>query len=326
MASAASFARSATCCATSSSRCAECGFDAFALRADRDAAAALAGFDDFAGVYAATSRTPQPWFRRRARRHRRGRPHASALAPRVADGCWTLLRAIATQHAPAVFASSFGAEDMVLIDLIARHALPIRHLHARHRAPARRDACADRPHAQALRLADRHLRAGYARACRRSSRENGVNAFYDSVELRKACCAVRKTEPLQRALAAQGRVDHRPAPRAVGHARASVAARGIRRRARHCRSSIRWPTGATTMSGRTCAATTSRTTRSHDRGYPSHRLRAVHARHRSRARTCAPAAGGGKHRSTRNAGCIRAATAVSRSAPRRRPRPRERAT
>ena len=45
---------------------AECGFDAFEIRADRDAADALAGLRDFDGVYAATTRTPQPWFRRRA--------------------------------------------------------------------------------------------------------------------------------------------------------------------------------------------------------------------------------------------------------------------
>ncbi len=44
---------------------AECGFDTFALRADRDAAEALSGFGDFTGVYAPTSRMPQPWFRRR---------------------------------------------------------------------------------------------------------------------------------------------------------------------------------------------------------------------------------------------------------------------
>ena len=30
--------------------------------------------------------------------------------------------------------------------------------------------------------------------------ENGPNAFYESVELRKTCCAIRKVEPLQRAL------------------------------------------------------------------------------------------------------------------------------
>jgi uncharacterized protein (DUF934 family) len=44
---------------------AECGFDAFVIRKDRDAAAAVAGLDDFNSIYASTSRTPQPWFRRR---------------------------------------------------------------------------------------------------------------------------------------------------------------------------------------------------------------------------------------------------------------------
>lgn len=44
---------------------AECGFDAFVVRADRDAADALAGLVDFPGVYAPTARAPQPWFRRR---------------------------------------------------------------------------------------------------------------------------------------------------------------------------------------------------------------------------------------------------------------------
>ena len=32
-------------------------------------------------------------------------------------------------------------------------------------------------------------------------REHGINGFYQSVEQRKACCAVRKIEPLKRALA-----------------------------------------------------------------------------------------------------------------------------
>ncbi len=44
---------------------AECGFDAFALRADRASIDALAGLDAFTGVYASTSREPRPWFRRR---------------------------------------------------------------------------------------------------------------------------------------------------------------------------------------------------------------------------------------------------------------------
>jgi len=35
-------------------------------------------------------------------------------------------------------------------------------------------------------------------------RGNGVNAFYQSVELRETCCSIRKTEPLARALAGKG--------------------------------------------------------------------------------------------------------------------------
>ena len=31
-------------------------------------------------------------------------------------------------------------------------------------------------------------------------RSNGINAFYESLALRKACCFMRKVEPLQRAL------------------------------------------------------------------------------------------------------------------------------
>lgn len=44
---------------------AECGFDAFVVRTDRDAADALAGLSDFPGIYAPTARAPLPWFRRR---------------------------------------------------------------------------------------------------------------------------------------------------------------------------------------------------------------------------------------------------------------------
>lgn len=46
--------------------------------------------------------------------------------------------------------------------------------------------------------------------------ENGPNAFYESVELRKSCCFIRKVEPLQRALAGQSvwitglRAEHSP--------------------------------------------------------------------------------------------------------------------
>lgn len=42
-----------------------CGFDAYAIRADRDPHAALAGLDDFSEVYQTSVTQPQPLFRRR---------------------------------------------------------------------------------------------------------------------------------------------------------------------------------------------------------------------------------------------------------------------
>jgi uncharacterized protein (DUF934 family) len=44
---------------------AQVGFDAFAIKEGRDPHQALASFADFDSVYAPTTRTPQPWFRRR---------------------------------------------------------------------------------------------------------------------------------------------------------------------------------------------------------------------------------------------------------------------
>ncbi|WP_153109383.1 DUF934 domain-containing protein [Propionivibrio limicola] len=43
-----------------------CGFDAYAVRADKDIAAALAGLNDFSETYQAAVDQPQPLFRRRA--------------------------------------------------------------------------------------------------------------------------------------------------------------------------------------------------------------------------------------------------------------------
>jgi uncharacterized protein (DUF934 family) len=44
---------------------AQCGFDAFALRAGQDAQAALAAFGDFSDAYQTSVERPQPLFRRR---------------------------------------------------------------------------------------------------------------------------------------------------------------------------------------------------------------------------------------------------------------------
>jgi phosphoadenosine phosphosulfate reductase len=111
----------------------------------------------------------------------------------------TLMR-IASDFSPAVFASSLAAEDMVLTDMILRAKLPIRIFTLE----------TGRLHAETLSVLDSIREAyGYDVVLYRPQpeavdgyvRENGLNAFYDSIEMRKECCRIRKIEPLNRALA-----------------------------------------------------------------------------------------------------------------------------
>jgi phosphoadenosine phosphosulfate reductase len=121
------------------------------------------------------------------------------LSQRI-DEAVALLTRIEREHAPAAFASSFGVEDMVLLDLVARHARGIGVFTLdTGRLP-------EETHALIARAARHYGLAidGYLPDAGRVEafvREHGTNAFYDSVELRKRCCALRKTEPLARALA-----------------------------------------------------------------------------------------------------------------------------
>lgn len=129
--------------------------------------------------------------------------HARALPGfdgRVERTLALLQRAAAEHPGRAVQATSLGAEDMVISDLIARHRVPI--------AIATLDT--GRLHAPTLALIDR-LQAHYgvhverfvpqAEAVVHFVRKNGDDAMYRSLELRKACCSVRKLEPLARLLA-----------------------------------------------------------------------------------------------------------------------------
>ncbi|BEV72014.1 MULTISPECIES: phosphoadenylyl-sulfate reductase [unclassified Paludibacterium] len=113
------------------------------------------------------------------------------------------LQAIQGAHAAVVLANSLGAEDMVLTDLIARLNLPFAVFCLdTGRLPAETYQLLDRlpQHYPGLRL-----RVYYPDAAALGAwvSEHGVDAFYRSVELRKACCALRKVEPLGRALAGQ---------------------------------------------------------------------------------------------------------------------------
>jgi phosphoadenosine phosphosulfate reductase len=124
------------------------------------------------------------------------------LSKRVDEVTATLTH-VAAAHAPAVLASSFGAEDMVLLDLIAQHvpAIGVFTLDT-GRLPEETQVLIDRAR-------DRYgiaIDVYFPEPTRIAPfvRTHGVNAFYDSVALRQGCCAIRKTEPLRRALAGKG--------------------------------------------------------------------------------------------------------------------------
>lgn len=111
----------------------------------------------------------------------------------------TLARVV-SDFTPAVFASSLAAEDMVLTDMILRAKLPITIFTLE----------TGRLHKETLGMVDRIKETyGYDVVLYRPQTEavdayvkqNGLNAFYDSVEMRKECCRIRKVEPLNRALA-----------------------------------------------------------------------------------------------------------------------------
>lgn len=111
-----------------------------------------------------------------------------------------VLAEIVADNSPATFASSYGAEDMVLMDLICKFAPEIEIFSLdTGRLPAQTYEVMQQVKAHY----DREVKVYYpnAEAIANYVTDNGPNAFYDSVDLRKQCCGIRKVEPLQRALA-----------------------------------------------------------------------------------------------------------------------------
>jgi phosphoadenosine phosphosulfate reductase len=120
---------------------------------------------------------------------------------KVAESVALLQRATA-EFTPITQASSLGAEDMVVTDLLQRHGI----------ASGIFVLETGKLHAETLALLDR-LRSHYARevdvyhpdpaAAAAFVAANGEEAMYKSLGLRKACCDIRKMEPLERALSAK---------------------------------------------------------------------------------------------------------------------------
>ncbi|TXI17779.1 MAG: phosphoadenylyl-sulfate reductase [Nitrosomonas sp.] len=110
-----------------------------------------------------------------------------------------ILNQTVRDYPPVTFANSLGAEDMVLTDIIDRYHLDIdmfsldtgrlpqetydlmQIVRERYKTP--------------LRIYFPNVKQIEAYVA-----QYGINGFYESVELRKACCHIRKVEPLRRAL------------------------------------------------------------------------------------------------------------------------------
>jgi len=110
-----------------------------------------------------------------------------------------VLADIVADYQPATLASSFGAEDMVLMDLIYKTAPEIEIFTLdTGRLPAETYQVMQ----QAKTHYNQQVKVYFPDAddVEKYITQQGPNAFYDSVELRKQCCAIRKVKPLKRAL------------------------------------------------------------------------------------------------------------------------------
>lgn len=119
---------------------------------------------------------------------------------RLAATAQILKDAAAAHPGTIIQSTSLGAEDMVVTDLIAKLGLPI--------TLATLETGALHPETVALipRITERYgLAVEVYRPVEESViqfvRTNGEKAMYESLALRKACCGIRKMEPLGRMLA-----------------------------------------------------------------------------------------------------------------------------
>jgi len=110
-----------------------------------------------------------------------------------------LLQSASTEFNTITFANSYGAEDMVLTDIIAKEQLAIEIFSLdTGRLPAETYTLMGEVEktyeTKPIVFFPKHD------AVEDYVRTKGINAFYESIELRKACCHMRKVEPLKRAL------------------------------------------------------------------------------------------------------------------------------
>ena len=112
-----------------------------------------------------------------------------------------VLRAAASEHAARIVqATSLGAEDMVITDLIARHRVPIA-IATLETGKLHDETVALIPRIEARYDLTVEVFKPATESVVHFVKTNGERAMYESIDLRKACCGIRKLEPLARMLA-----------------------------------------------------------------------------------------------------------------------------
>ncbi|MFG6489019.1 phosphoadenylyl-sulfate reductase [Roseateles sp. BYS78W] len=98
-----------------------------------------------------------------------------------------------------VQSSSLGVEDMVITDLISRTGLPV-HISTLDTGKLHAETLGLLPQIKARYGFDVEVFTPVAEAVIQFVAREGQDAMYKSIDLRKACCGVRKMEPLGRML------------------------------------------------------------------------------------------------------------------------------
>lgn len=122
------------------------------------------------------------------------------LTQKISQVVELLTQSLDTYEQNLVLANSLGAEDMVLADLLARYFPNIpQFVLDTGRLP-------EETLSLLAKMSEHYPQANIevyypqASAVEAYVRDHGINGFYQAQSLRKACCSVRKLEPLKRAL------------------------------------------------------------------------------------------------------------------------------
>ena len=115
------------------------------------------------------------------------------------DRVVALLTDTVRDFSPVAFANSLGAEDMVLTDIVDRNRIAVE-MFSLDTGSLPQETYDLMQTVRERYKTPLHVYFPDAKRIEAYVAEHGVNGFYQSIELRKACCHIRKVEPLQRAL------------------------------------------------------------------------------------------------------------------------------